>query len=101
MSIVRWNLKEAAGKALARRTEIAYEADKLDEKATIFKVQYLYGKFGCRCGGHKREGESALPGEICDFAFELLSLRGDGMKLQKSAEGIVGSVDRTEGPNMK
>ena len=101
MSIARWNLKEAAGKALVRRTEIAYEADKLDEKATIFKVQYLYGKFGCRCGGHKREGESALPGEICDFAFELLSLRGDGMKLQKSAEGIVGSVDRTEGPNMK
>jgi hypothetical protein len=37
VSIVRWNLKEAAGKALARRTEIAYEACKLDEKANIFK----------------------------------------------------------------
>jgi len=31
----------------------------------------------------------------------LLSSRGEGMKLQKSAEGIVGSFDRTEGPNMK
>jgi hypothetical protein len=101
VSIVRWNLKEAAGKALARRTEIAYEAGKLDEGAYIFKVRYLYGKLGCRCGGHKREGESALPGEVCNFAKELLSLRGDGKKLQKSAEGIVGSFDRAEGPNMK
>ena len=39
------------------------------------------------CGGHKREGESALPGEVCNFAVRLLSLRGEVMKLQKSAEG--------------
>ena len=69
VSIARWNLKEAAGKALARRTEIAYEAVKLDEEASIFKVQYLYGKLGCRCGGHKREGGCALPGEVCNFAM--------------------------------
>jgi hypothetical protein len=69
VSIVRWNLKEAAGKALARRTEIAYEACKLDEKAYIFKFQNLYGKLVRRCGGHKREGESALPGEVCNFAM--------------------------------
>ena len=101
MSIARWDLKEAAGKALPRRTEIAYEAVKLDEKAFTFKVRYLYGKLGCRCGGHKREGESALPGEVCNFAVRLLSSRGEGMKLQKSAEGIVASFDRSEGPNMK
>jgi len=69
VSTARRNLKEAAGKALARRTEIAYEADKLDEKALIFKVRYLSGKLGCRCGGHKREGESAIPGEVCNFAM--------------------------------
>ena len=69
MSIARWNLKEAAGKALARRTEIAYEACKLDEEAYISKVRYLYGKLVRRCGGHKREGESALPGEVCNFAM--------------------------------
>ena len=69
MSIARWNLKEAAGKALARRTEIAYEASKLDEEAIIFKVRYLYGKLVRRCGGHKREGESAIPGEICHPAL--------------------------------
>src|SRR5688572_33259006 len=68
VSIARWNLKEAAGKALARRTEIAYEACNLGEKADIFKVRYLYGKIVCRCGGHKREGEGALPGEVCNFA---------------------------------
>ena len=37
----------------------------LDEKADIFKVPYLSGKHGRRCGGHKREGEGALPGEVC------------------------------------
>lgn len=65
MSVARPNLKEAAGKALARRTEIRYEAVALDEKANIFEVQYLYGKRGRISGGHKREGECALPGEVC------------------------------------
>lgn len=41
----------------------------LDEKANIFKVRYLYGKYGRRCGGHKRESECALPGEICQSAL--------------------------------
>jgi len=101
VSIARWNLKEAAGKALARRTEIAYEACKLDEKANVFKVRYLYRKLVRICGGYKREGESALPGEICNFAEELQWLRGDWKKLQKSAEGIVVPFDRSEGPNLK
>jgi hypothetical protein len=69
VSIARWNLKEAAGKALVRRTEIAYEACKLDEEANIFKVQYLYRKLARICGGHKREGGCAIPGEICNFAM--------------------------------
>jgi hypothetical protein len=38
VSVVRLNPKEAAGKTLARRTEIAYEAVMPDEKANIFKV---------------------------------------------------------------
>jgi hypothetical protein len=97
---VRWDLKEAAGKALARRTETAYEAGMLDEKANIFKVRYLYGEHGRICGGHKREGGCALPGEICQSAFVLLAPRGAGMGWQKSAEGIVGSLDRAEGLNM-
>ena len=40
----------------------------LDEKATIFKVQNLYGKHGRRCGRYKREGECALPWEVCSYA---------------------------------
>jgi hypothetical protein len=67
--IVRWDLKEAGGKALARRTETTSEATKLDEEATIFKVRYLYGKLGRKCGGHKRESGSALPGEVCQSAW--------------------------------
>ena len=41
------------------------EADMLGEKANRFKAQILSGKHGRRCGGHKREGKCALPGEIC------------------------------------
>jgi hypothetical protein len=65
-----------------------------DEEATRSKVRYLYGRHGRRCGGHKREGGCALPGEICLPAKELLSLRGDGMGRQKSAEGILGLLNR-------
>jgi len=61
-----------------------------DKKSNIFKVQYLYGRHERICGGHKRESECALPGEICPFAEVLLSLRGGRRKGQKSAEGIVG-----------
>jgi hypothetical protein len=67
----------------------------LDEKANIFKVRYLYGEHGRRCGGHKREGGCAVPGEVCQPAFVLLALRGAGMGWQKSAEAIVvGLINR-------
>jgi hypothetical protein len=36
-----WNLKEAAGKALAQRTETAYEAAMQGETSIILKAQYL------------------------------------------------------------
>jgi len=62
VSIARWNLKEAAGKALARRTEIAYEACKLDEKANVFKVRYLYGKLVRICGGISVKVSAHYPG---------------------------------------
>ena len=62
----------------------------LDEKSNIFKVRYLYRKHSRRCGGHKREGECALPGEVCRPAYVLSASRGAGMGRQKSAEGIVG-----------
>ena len=39
VSIARWNLKEAGGKALARRTGIVYKAAALDERANRLKVQ--------------------------------------------------------------
>jgi hypothetical protein len=88
VSIARWNPKEAAGKALTRRTETAYEAAALDEKANRFKVRYLYGERGRICGGYKREGECALPGEACRLAIVLPPPRGGGIGRQESAEGI-------------
>ena len=86
---MRYWLKEAAGKALARRTGIAYEAVMLDEEANIFKVRYLYGEHGRICGGHKREGGCALPGEVSWYAIVLLKLRSARMCHEKSAEVIV------------
>jgi hypothetical protein len=59
---VRRNLKEAEGKALVRRTGIAYEADAMDKRALLLKVRYLYGNRGSRCGGYKREGRMHYPG---------------------------------------
>jgi hypothetical protein len=62
-----------------------------DEKAIIFKVRYLYRRYRRRCGRHKREGECALPGEVCLPAIVLLASRGVGKGGQKSAEGILGA----------
>jgi len=34
------------------------------EEAKIFNARDLYGGQRCKCGGHRREGGSALPGEV-------------------------------------
>ena len=39
-----------------------------DEEANISKVRYLTGRHGRICGGHKREGGCALPGEASRHA---------------------------------
>jgi len=39
------------------------------KESIIFKALYLYGKHGRICGGHKREGGCALPGEVCPPAM--------------------------------
>ena len=59
---MRRGLKEAAGKTLARRTEIAYEAVAVGKKSNIFKAQFLYGNCGRKCGGYKCEGRVHYPG---------------------------------------
>lgn len=65
-----------------------------DEKAYIFKVQYLYGTHGRISDGQKREGKSALPGEVCRPASVLATSRDAAMDRQKSAEGIRGRSTR-------
>ena len=59
---MRWNLKDAEGKALARRTGIAYEAVAVGKESIIFKAQYLHGNCGRICGGYKCEGRVHYPG---------------------------------------
>ena len=72
----RWDLKEAGGKALDRRTGSGYEATVRDEKANIFKVRNLYGTHGRRSDGHKCGRKCALPGEISDVAIKLAPPKG-------------------------
>ena len=62
------------------------------EEAHISKAQYLYGRHGRICGGHKREGGCALPGEVSPVCLVLRPSRDGGMDGEKSAEGILGSA---------
>ena len=49
--VARRGRKEVWNKTLTRRTEIAYEAQALDEAARHVKVQSLNGRRLCKCGG--------------------------------------------------
>jgi hypothetical protein len=72
-----------------------------DEKANIFKVQYLSGRHGCKCGRHKREGGSALPGEIWLFGQCATGVERCWDEPPEVSRGHSRFIDRTEGPNMK
>ncbi len=61
-----------------------------DKRASGLEVQYLHGTHVRRCGGHRREGRCALPGEVCLLAHSYRGRKAFGMSRQKSAEGIVG-----------
>ncbi len=64
VSIVRWNLEEAGGKPLVRRTGIAYKAfagrTSLLNKAKSNTARIPW----CKCGGYMRGRLSLLPGEV-------------------------------------
>jgi len=63
VSVARRNLKESAGKALARRTGTAYKAAVPGKEANLFKARYLYGRCGRKCG---RRISRSLPPQ-CDL----------------------------------
>ena len=75
----------------------------LGEESIISKAQNLSGKHGRRCGGYKREGKCALPGEVCPAVYTvsrrggrngLRELKDSPTAVQKSAEGIVSLVKK-------
>jgi hypothetical protein len=61
----------------------------MDKEANISEVRYLYGNPSCICDRHKREGESALPGETLQTPRKVSSSRGDEKRCKESAESIV------------
>ncbi len=73
----------------------------LDEKANIFKVRHLYRKHSRRCGGHKREGGCALPGEVCGSAVSASDIERCRDGSTEVSRGHSRRVDRAEGPNVK
>jgi len=76
------------------------EAGGTDEKANIFKVQYLYGSSACRCDRHKREGRSAIPGETSNIPEKVLPSGGGKMVFEESAEVIEAGPTARKGPNL-
>ena len=90
MPTATWNLEESAGKALARRTGIAYEASVLGEKQYISKPQYLHRKYGDRWGMYKCiKVATSYPGRSVTLPCAT-SMRGGGMGCHKSRETILG-----------
>ena len=73
-----------------------------DEEAYIFKVRNLYGRHVRICGGYKREGGCALPGEVSmcvSHNGEYMTTETETL-LDKHGEvsrGHSRSIDRTEG----
>jgi len=97
VSIARWNLKEAAGKTLVRRTETTYEAHGMGAKANVFQARSLSGNPVGKCRGHKRGGQCALPGEISDFAIKLAASQGADEEAGEVSRGHSRSFDRPKG----
>ena len=75
------------------------EAALTDEKANIFKVQNLHGSHGRRCGGPKRGGQCALPGEVSGFAIKLAGSKGPDEEAGEVSKSHSRSLDPTEGLN--
>ncbi len=97
VSAARWNPKEAAGKTLVRRTETTYEAAAVVERANRLKVQFLHGSCGSICGGHKRGGHCALPGEISGGAIKLAEPKGWDDAVREVSRGHISRGDSMKG----
>ena len=89
------------GFAKRRTGPIAYDAVVLDEESIKSKVQNLHGMRGCICGGHKREGRCALPGETSSCALCYWRQEASGMRLEESSRGHISRTISGEGPNLK
>jgi hypothetical protein len=70
----------------------------MDEVAQIAKLQFLHENRGRISGGHKREGQCALPGEVSGRAIKLAHSKGcDDANREVSRSHSSRAID--EGPN--
>ena len=96
----RWDLKEAAGKALARGTRTAYKASMRWARGPKDPKPVSHPeRVDVYAAGRWSEGHAPYPGRSAFSPNGLDALRGASMKAQKSAAAIVETADRLEGPN--
>lgn len=73
----------------------------MGEKAKIFKARSLHGNRSCRCRGHQRGGQCALPGEVSVGAIKLVRSQDRDEAGGEVSRGHRRSLDPTEGPNRR
>jgi len=71
------------------------QADVLGKKANLFKALTLSGKCGRNCGEYKREGECALPGEVCPEQRAEVSRGHSTAPLAREGPNVKSKVRRT------
>ena len=89
--------RQSAGPTNRKRIE----APQWGEQANLCEAQFLHGTLRRRSDGHKRDGECVIPGEICMAAKSNEHRKVLKRAMQKSAEAVLVSACRDEGPNMK
>ena len=95
MSTARWNLKEAAGKILARRTEITYEAVLSGQEGKHLQSPIVIREGGTvDVAGIWEEGHVHYRGDL-SVCLVLETLRDVPMDRQKSADAIVAGLTTT------
>lgn len=99
MSIARWNLKEAAGKSLVRRTEIRYEANATAKGAYIPKANPCTEVAGVYLADISGKVSAHYPGRSLAVPMELGRLQSRDEAVGEVSRGHSKAVRAAEGPN--
>ena len=101
VSIARWNLKEAAGKIPARRTEITYEAVPFGREGTDLQSPIVIREGGAvNVAGIWDEGRANYPGRSVDLPCARNIVRCPDGPTEVSRRHSSWANHHSEGPNL-